>query len=130
MTTNPLFEKDLFDKHRQNFYIVGVYKNRSNDVVFDTVSFFCLENGIPFRVEPFSNGVEEDRECILRLPAFHVYYKEEYKTTFYPEDSVKKVLLDFIDGLTKKQTSWWSSFKLFTLSKRKRISVVGSVSGV
>ena len=107
-----------------DFHIVGVCKNRLNDAVFDSVAAFCLENGIVFRIELFSSGVEEDREYVLRLPAFHVYYKEEYEATFYPEDSVKKVLLKCIDRFTPKKIEW-PSFK-FTLFK-KRIAVLGSL---
>ena len=126
-TTNPIFERDVLDKYRRDFHIVGLYKNRLNDSVFDPVAAFCLENGIAFRLEAFSDGVEEDREYVLRLPAFHVYYKEEYEATFYPEDSVKKVLLGSISGFTKK-TPWWPSFN-FTLFKRRRVAVLGSSPG-
>jgi hypothetical protein len=121
-TTNPIFERDVLDKYRRDFHIVGLYKNRLNDAVFDPVSAFCLENGIAFRLEAFSSGVEEDRECVLRLPAFHVYFKEEYETTFYLEDSVKKVLLGCIARFAKKET-WWPSFN-FTLFKRRRVAVL------
>ena len=84
-----------------------------------------MENGIVFRIEPFSSGVEEDREYVLRLPAFHVYYKEEYESTFYPEDSVRTVLLECIASLKPKR--WWPTFKLPVINfRRKRVTVLGS----
>jgi len=112
------------EKYKRDFHIVGLYKNRLSDTVFDSVAAFCLENGIVFRLEAFSDGIEEDREYVLRLPAFHVYYKEEYQSTFYPEDSVKKVLLACIAEFTKK-TSWFS-FKFPVFKRRKRVAVLGS----
>jgi len=124
MTTNPIFEKDLLEKYRKDFHIVGLYKNRLSDTVFDSVTAFCVENTIAFRLEPFSSGVEEDRENVTRLPAFHIYYKDQYETTFYPEDSVRKILMSCIAGF-KKKTSWFSfKFPVFTLPKRKRIAVL------
>ena len=107
---------------------MGLYKNRLQDSVFNTVAAFCLENQIPFHLERFSDGIEEDREYVLRLPACHVYYKDDYQTTFYLEDSVQKVLLDCIAGFSKT-TFWWPSFNLRVFGKRKRINVVGSIPG-
>jgi len=123
MTLNPLYVKDEFIRYRKDFEIVGLYKNRLEDRVFDTVIEFCRKNSVAFRLEPFSSGVEEDRECVVKLPAFHVYYKEQYMTTFYPEDSVGKVLVGCVAKIKKEiaagKLSWFRmpTFSLFNARK-------------
>ena len=134
MTTNPLFVKKDLGSHVKHFHIIGLYKNRLNDRVYDTVKAFCQEKGIAFRLEAFSDGVEEDREFVVKLPAFHVYYKEEYETTFYPEESVEDILFLIVDTMTKQRSLGWFpfpfpftfTFKQQFLKRKRRVPVVAS----
>lgn len=131
MTTNPLFVKKDLGSHVKHFHIIGLYKNRLNDRVYDTVKAFCQEKGIAFRLEAFSDGIEEDREFVVKLPAFHVYYKDEYETTFYPEESVEHILFSIVESMTKKRSVWFPfplpfPFTLQFLKGKRRIPVVAS----
>jgi len=131
MTTNPLFVKKDLGSHVKYFHIIGLYKNRLNDRVYDTVKAFCQEKGIAFRLEAFSDGIEEDREFVVKLPACHVYYKDEYETTFYPEESVEDILFSIVDLMTKKRSVWFPlpfsfPFGLQFLKGKRRIPVVAS----
>jgi hypothetical protein len=62
---------------------------------FNEMGEFCLKQGIPCVIRPFSHKYEEDKEEITRLPAYHIYYKKEYVFTFYkgdcPEAAVKEI---------------------------------------
>jgi hypothetical protein len=131
MTTNPLFVKKDLGSHVKHFHIIGLYKNRLNDRIYDTVKAFCQEKSIAFQLEAFSDGVEEDREFVVKLPAFHVYYKDEYETTFYPEESVEHILFSIVESMTKKRSVWFPfpfalPFTLRFLKGKRRIPVVAS----
>ena len=100
------------------------------DEVFDIVRIFCAEHRIAFSLRPFnSDAFAQDREYITKLPAFHIYYKDEYEKSFYPGDNfatqIQQVLREMKAYDKPKKSAWrWPSFPRFTwkLSKRSRIA--------
>jgi hypothetical protein len=119
MTTNPFIENYvessnyhvLLKRYAHKFMIVGVY-HWSKPVCeeqFDEARFYCRDHHILFKLEVFNDRIEEDREMIERLPAFHLYVDEEYTLTFYPEQILATVIKDFISTyVDKKPKSKWS----------------------
>ena len=54
-------------------------------------------------IREFYGEFEEDREMIERLPAFNIYFKDEYEKTFYPEDSVEEEILKILPKKEKNR---------------------------
>ena len=100
------------------------------DEVCDGIRVFCAEHRIAFSLRPFnSDAFAQDREYITKLPAFHIYYKDEYEKSFYPGDNfatqIQQVLREMKAYDKPKKSAWrWPSFPRFTwkLSKRSRIA--------
>ena len=101
--------------------IEGIYhwSKPLKEEVFDSVRIFCATHRIEFGIRMFnSEAFWQDRECLTRLPAFHIYYKDEYEKSFYCEDHaasmIQEVLREIhgLKNLHKQKTSfWWPSFK-------------------
>lgn len=116
--------KDLLIRHASYMLILGLAKSEEtvNDSVYDSVSIYCNQNHIEFKVNLFTSGVYEDSEFVTKLPAYHLYYKEEYEATFYPEDSLDTVLLRFFDSLKPKKQKWrWFSLPTFTIKRKVKV---------
>ena len=100
------------------------------DEVCDGIRVFCAEHRIAFSLRPFnSDAFAQDREYITKLPAFHIYYKDEYEKSFYPGDNfatqIQQVLREMKAYDKPKKSAWrWPSFPRFTwkLPKRSRIA--------
>jgi hypothetical protein len=115
--------------------MVGVHaRNKLFPDDFQDIAIFCRINHIEFRYEEFSDGVYEDAEFILKLPAIQIYYENEYEKTTYPDQDIGNVvqaILQEIKGkvaVTKKSWTRWLSELIPVRSKRKvKVGVVGSV---
>jgi len=128
MTTNPFIESYvessnyhvLLKRYAHKLMIVGVYhwSKPVREEQFDEARLYCRDHHITFKLEAFNNGIEEDREMIERLPAFHLYVDGEYALTFYPEQILATVVKDYIitylDKIPKPKAKW--SFTLPTIS--------------
>jgi hypothetical protein len=93
-------------QYASQFKIEGIFQeNRPfKDELFNPVRVWCYENHMPFEIRLFDSEVFwEDREMIERLPAFNIYFRDEYESTFYPEESVEKNVLKIIDSLSTKR---------------------------
>jgi hypothetical protein len=82
-------------KYASQLLVDGIYQEGKpiKEEIFHSVRIWCSENHVQFIIREFYGGFEEDREMIERLPAFNIYFKNEYKKTFYPEDSVEEEIL-------------------------------------
>jgi len=138
--TNPyILEHIAFKEQKQAIMkasrlleIEGVYhwSKPLKEEVFDSVRIFCAAHHIEFGIRMFnSDAFWQDRECLTRLPAFHIYYKDEYEKSFYCEDDpaimIQEVLRDFKNQSQKQKTGffWWPSFKW---QLKQKVPVVGS----
>ena len=124
-----MLEKEVMTRHAAKLYIFGLCKSENNydPSDYSSVYNFCKQYHIDFDIQPLNSGIEEDREYVTRLPAYHVYCKEEYECTFFNEDSVSAILMSlFIKEKPKKRT--WFSYTWFTSPRRKKVSVVSSTS--
>ena len=99
------------------------------DEVFDSVRIFCAEHRITFGLRPFnSDAFVQDREYITKLPAFHIYYKDEYEKSFYPGEDpatqIQELLHEIRANKKPKQWAWRWSFPRFNwkLPKRSRLA--------
>jgi len=96
-TTNPVIEQSLLQmkeraimaKHAHKFVIIGIYDwgKPIKEEAFDPVRIYCSQHHIVFKLREFEpSAIEEDREYVLSLPAYHMYNDGEYVKTFYPKD--------------------------------------------
>jgi hypothetical protein len=64
-----------------------------------------------------SRKFSEDRDIIVRLPAFHIYVKNSYRNTFYLNTRPYQIIHDTVDEYIKKQMakinkkSWLTGIK-------------------
>lgn len=113
--------------------IEGIYhwNKPVNEEVFDKVRAFCAYYRIEFGIRMFnSDAFWQDRECITRLPAFHIYYKDEYEKSFYCEDDpavmIQEVLRETKES--KKSKSNWIGWPSITWKWPKKNKVVSNTT--
>jgi hypothetical protein len=98
------------------------------DEVLDTVRIFCTEHRIAFSLRPFnSEAFVQDREYITKLPAFHIYYKDEYEKSFYPNEDVAKEIVKLLRFIKQKPANWkWFSLPTIKVWKWKSRRIASS----
>lgn len=96
-----------------------IFDGRKGTGEFIEMGKFCLKEGIQCVIRPFSHEYDEDREEIVRLPAYHIYYRNEYELTFYPGDCPEATL----EEIQHKQGRSW----MWPLGVLSLLSVVGKV---
>jgi hypothetical protein len=117
--TNPYIEALTEEQRKQRnlntqrhkFSVHGLYMEGKSiqEKLYDVAQFYCKQNHIEFILRSFFDGFVEDREYVERLPAFQVYYEDEYVRTFYKAEDVESILQEVIEGLKKeKKKNTWS----------------------
>ena len=97
------------------FVIHCVFDGRKGQANFNEMCAFCLKEGISCVIRPFGHTYEEDKDEIIRLPAYHVYYRGDYELTFYPGDCPKATLGSIKDKENDNNTGnkkGWGWFRL------------------
>ena len=110
--------------------VEGVYaEGKLNDAIFDAVRIFCADHRIDFGLRIFNSAAFiQDRESITKLPAFHIYYKDEYEKSFYPGDvpatQIQEMLREIKAYEKPKRIRWsWKLPKIsWKWSKKSRIA--------
>ena len=110
--------------------VEGVYaEGKLNDAIFDAVRIFCADHRIDFGLRIFNSAAFiQDRESITKLPAFHIYYKDEYEKSFYPGDVPATQIQDMLREIKHydkpKRTRWsWKLPKIsWKWSKKSRVA--------
>jgi hypothetical protein len=98
--------------------------------VFDQVHQFCKEYRIGFNIRPFDTTKKEDRDEVIKLPGFHVYYESEYEQTFYLEENPKEIVLEIIKKYKPKKWNFsWRGVQLPKLYRVRRIMPILSSEG-
>ena len=134
MSINPIFTENNVHRtqhsafikhaHRLAVHVVYDWKKPIKEEIFDEMRKLCTENHIAHEFREFMpEPLEEDRECIERLPAFQIYLEGEYEKTAYPDNFIT-VINEFVMNLDKKAPKpvrW--TFRLpklpsFTLKRR------------
>jgi hypothetical protein len=87
----------------ENFVIHCVFDSRKGQADFNEMCAFCFKEGIRCVIRSFSHAFEEDKDEIIRLPAYHVFYQGDYELTFYPGDCPLATLGTVRE---KKKTTW------------------------
>jgi hypothetical protein len=113
----------LLASHRLEVEGIYPWGRHANEALFESVRRYCNSHRIEFGLREFkSEAFWQDRECIVQLPAFHIYYDEEYRKTFYLEDSpvaaIEEVLNEEKRPPPKRKTTFW--FPSFTWFPKKR----------
>jgi hypothetical protein len=75
-----------------DFIIHCVFDGRKGGGNFNEILKFALNEQVKVTIRPFSHEYEEDKDEIRKLPAFHIFYKGEYKLTFYSGDCPKATM--------------------------------------
>lgn len=98
------------------------------DEIFNGVRIFCAEHRISFGLRPFnSEAFVQDREYITKLPAFHIYYKDEYEKSFYPNEDVAKEIVELLRFIKQKPAKWkWFSLPTIKVWKWKSKRIASS----
>ena len=138
MTTNPFIESYVANSHYQvllkryahKLIITGLFDSSKpvREEQFDDARIYCKTHHITFKLEEFNSGIEEDREMVVKLPAFHLYLDTEYEMTFYLDQPFSTVLQDFLvkqfDSRSNLKRSSWTfalphiSFPIFRFKKK------------
>jgi RIO-like serine/threonine protein kinase len=96
------------------------------DSLFDPIKNFCKRHTLHFILRPFNTLLEDDRLYVCKLPAFHIYYENEYEMTFYTDQSVENVFKEYVTTKTMIQSSMlkssWSSWIQGLIPKRSSLS--------
>ena len=110
--------------------VEGVYSDSKvpREEVIDAVRIFCAEHRIDFGLRVFnSNAFIQDREYITKLPAFHIYYKDEYEKSFYPGEDVAKEIVELLRFIKQKPAKWkWFSLPTIKVWKWKSKRIASS----
>jgi hypothetical protein len=101
------------------FVIHCVFDGEKGMGDFSDMCSFCLREGIPCVIRPFSHAHEEDKDEIVRLPAYHVFYRGDYELTFYPGDCPAATL----EEVREKSKKRWSLLDILGWNKGKRMKM-------
>ena len=106
----------------KNVVIHCVFDGRKGMGEFSEMGEFCLKEKIPCVIRPFSHAYTEDKEEITRLPAYHLYYQNEYELTFYPGDCPKATLEEIQKNDTKWTLTWPWPFRIVSLVSKLHLA--------
>ena len=86
MSLNPLFDnRFLIGKYKVRVTLIYDWGHDCTFAEYKPVKEFCEQNNIAFAQRDFRPfKYLEDREYVLKLPAFQVYVLDEYERTIYP----------------------------------------------
>jgi hypothetical protein len=120
--TNPYIEQHLdllkenssLIKYAHKFFVEGIY-NQDKPIEENTwaeMRTFCTQHHIHFTVREFNSDlIEEDREMVLRLPAYQIYNGPDYERTLYLNEDYMtqfKTIIASQEKVRKKDVSWFS----------------------
>ena len=85
-----------------------VYQLSDFDEILKNIRNTCHELNVLFTTRKFnSSNYSNDRNEIKRLPAFHIYFGDQYKNTIYPDnDTIKNIKMElalYNDKLERKK---------------------------
>jgi len=123
--TNPYIEALTEEQRKQNnlntrrhkFSVHGLYMEGKpiREELYDVARIYCKENHIEFILRDFYSGMPEDCEYVERLPAFHIYYEEEWAMTFYNGDELESRLQQIIEEVKIQKKKKWYQFSFPSL---------------
>ena len=120
--TNPLINEHIKSRQQDSqlvrvahkLEIEGIYPSgkRPHEPAYEPIRAFCSEHHIEFTLREFNSAAfVQDREGITRLPAFHIYYKDEYETSFYEGEDPNLFIQDILDEERgRKRKAWYWRF--------------------
>lgn len=131
MNSNPIVEKQQ-EKERERrakadyrypFHIVCVYLDEDNNdfpIILD-VRDYCKKNNLIFTARQYDHEKYADDMFVLRLPAFHLYYKKGHQDIGYydknPIHMIQKRVWEYQDEMEAKERARirrqekWDAFK-------------------
>lgn len=123
--TNPYIEALTEEQRKQNnlntrrhkFSVHGLYMEGRpiQEERYDVARIYCKQNHIEFILRDFYTGMPEDCEYVERLPAFHIYYDDEWMMTFYDGKELEPRLQEIIEGVKAEKKRRWYHFTFLGL---------------
>lgn len=125
VVTNPImvehvefkFQEKEIMRASHNIEIEGIYPwgRHADESAYESVKKYCTDHRIEFGLREFnSEAFIQDREHITRLPAFHIYYKEEYEKSFYcgddPSVFIHEILVEERKRKRESKRPWYWIF--------------------
>jgi hypothetical protein len=117
---NPFIESRNEEKRKQRnlnshchrFSVNGLYMwgKPIREELYDHVRNYCKRNHIEFVLRDFHSGISEDCQYVERLPAFHIYYEEEWVMTFYESIEIETRLQQIIEEVQLEKKTQWFQF--------------------
>ena len=110
-------------RHKFSVHALYMWEKPIREEFYDKARTYCKQNHIEFVLREFYTGMPEDREYVERLPAFHIYYEEEWVMTFYNGNELESHLQQIIEEvkIEKRKVPWnlsltqWFSQSIDTL---------------
>lgn len=104
---NPFHNtKDLKGKILLKIRICAVYPVDQSDKIDEKITLineYCIENSINFKSREFDSfWSSDDREFILKLPAFHIYYNQDHIETVYTKNEIISSIENYISQTEEK----------------------------
>ena len=101
MASNPLFDNQyVISKHKVRVTLINDWGNDCNFAEYQSIKDFCSRNNIAFGSRSFEPyRYFEDRENVVKLPAFQVYVVDHYERTIYPSPESLQELQAVILGV-------------------------------
>jgi len=120
--TNPYIEEHLellkentnLIKYAHKFFVEGIYNKYKpiEESIWSEMRTFCSQHHINFTIREFNSDlIEEDREMVLRLPAYQIYNGPDYERTLYLDEeclSQFKAIIASQEKVNKKHVSWFT----------------------
>lgn len=99
---NPIFER-LPRCSATITCVYGHHQTQSHPAILSMIQT-CRDYGFGVHIREFyPDGIEEDRECILHLPAFHMAIDTQYRMTFDERDNVTKTIESTVWAYVKEK---------------------------
>ena len=132
--TNPYIEQMITEQNcqsnlntrRHRFSVHGLYMERKpiQEEFYKSAQLYCKQNYIPYELREFYNGFPEDCEYVERLPAFHIYYDDEWMMTFYDGRELEPRLQEIIEGVKAEKKRRWYHFTFSGLLAPLRLMTI------
>jgi len=138
VNTNPFIIEHLAFKQQEKeimaashlLEIEGIFaESKLDERVFDSVRIFCSEHRIKFTLRVFNSpAFEQDRDVLVKLPAFHIYYEDMYEKSFYPGESPAIQVQELLHEINpkksqdKKENIWWFPKLTWKWPRKSRVA--------
>jgi hypothetical protein len=109
MTLNPIHDyltQQLLSKYRVRVTLIYDWSHDCDFAEFHTIKTYCKDNGMIFGSREYNTyRYYQDREFVVKLPAFHVFVQDDYERTLYPGPDIFNDFQAIILGIKIKEAA-------------------------